>query len=78
MGNILWEDIYFVIVLIKLLKLTTGLAALFSPWHVEMMVIPVTNRQQNGLRKQVSSQPINHDNAVGIILDSGIILFIFA
>lgn len=78
MGNISWEDIYFVIVIIKMLKLTTGLAALFSPRHVEMMVIPVTNRQQNGLRKQVSSQPINHGNAVGIILDSGIILFIFA
>lgn len=28
-----------------------------------MMVIPVTNRQWNGLRKQVSSQPINHGNA---------------
>lgn len=27
------------------------------------MVIPVTNRQRNGLRKQVSSQPINHGNA---------------
>lgn len=33
------------------------------PQHVEMMVITVTNRQQDGLRKQVSSQPINHGNA---------------
>lgn len=34
-----------------------------SPQRVQMMVIPVTNGRPNGLRKQVSSQPINHGNA---------------
>lgn len=47
-----------------------------SPQHVEMMVITVTNRQQDGLRKQVSSQPINHGNTPKSA--PWIILFVFA
>lgn len=55
-------NIYIILVII--LELVTVLGHPPPPtWHVEMMVIPVTKRQRKGLRKQVSSQPINHGNA---------------